>query len=357
VQRLARKPGWHRLSVRFGPDQTELAVDGNELATGKGVARPLAEIRLASSSAGKATAPPGLAGHFDDLRLSKLAEPVGGLEVDTAQDEARLAGGDQVFGTVQRADGSRVAMTAGGKETLLPWSEVSGLYFRRQAVAGRPVEGLLVRLEWRAAPGSDPRDLDQAEGALTAVSDAALTLATPYAGVLTIPRDRLRRLRVLGRGRRLVIDPTTHHLGNDIAAKDSALDPPYPEGGVLERTFELDKVPPGAAALALDVVQVVGEADGLPDSHRVRKGELRTNVSINGQPVDYLNRHITGRNETWERIRLPIPAGVLRPGRNRLRIEQVGIANDPHFLDDLGLVGMALEFAVDRRAGIPAGPP
>src|SRR5262249_43660675 len=29
VQRLARKPGWHRLAVRFDPDQTELAVDGN----------------------------------------------------------------------------------------------------------------------------------------------------------------------------------------------------------------------------------------------------------------------------------------------------------------------------------------
>src|SRR5262249_57506127 len=40
VQRLARAGGWHRLSVRFGPDRCEAAVDGNELSHGKGPAGP-----------------------------------------------------------------------------------------------------------------------------------------------------------------------------------------------------------------------------------------------------------------------------------------------------------------------------
>ena len=53
VQRLARKPGWHRLSLRFGPAQTEVAVDGNDLAHGKGPDGPLVEIRLASYVSGK----------------------------------------------------------------------------------------------------------------------------------------------------------------------------------------------------------------------------------------------------------------------------------------------------------------
>src|SRR5262249_16877655 len=94
VQRLARKPGWHRLSIRSGQGGTELAVDGNELAHGKGVSGPLAEIRLASYTMNKSSSPPGLAGHFDDLRLVRLAEPVGGHETDIAQDELRLASGD-----------------------------------------------------------------------------------------------------------------------------------------------------------------------------------------------------------------------------------------------------------------------
>ena len=53
VQRLARTPGWHRFSLRFGPAQTEASVDGKELAHGKGPDGPLVAIRLASSTPGK----------------------------------------------------------------------------------------------------------------------------------------------------------------------------------------------------------------------------------------------------------------------------------------------------------------
>jgi hypothetical protein len=212
------------------------------------------------------------------------------------------------------------------------------------------VEGLLVRLEWRSAPGRDPRDLDQADGALVGLSDSTLTLATPYAGTLAVPRDRLVSLRVVGRGRRLVIDPTAHHLGNDIVSQPPALDPPQPEGAVLERSFDLAAVPPGPAFVAADVVQVAGEAPGLQFSNLVKNGQLRTTVKLNGREVDYLNRHITTKNETPERIRLPIPAGLLREGRNVLRFEQAGIASDPNYLDDLGILEVALEFDPDRPA-------
>jgi hypothetical protein len=348
VQRLARKPGWHRLAVRFDPDQTELAVDGNNLAHGKGPGGPLVEIRLASYASENVEPPDGLAGHFDDLRLIRFSEPSRGLEIDPAQDEARLSGGDQVFGTARSADEERVVFRAAGKEVSLPWSDVSGLYFRRASAPGTMVEGLLVRLEWRSAPGRDPRDLDQADGALVGLSDSALTLATPYAGTLAVPRDRLVSLRVVGRGRRLVIDPTAHHLGNDIVSQPPALDPPQPEGGVLERSFDLEAVPPGPAFVAADVVQVAGEAPGLQFANLVKNGQLRTTVRLNGREVDYLNRHVASKNETPERIRLPIPAGLLKAGRNVLRFEQEGIASDPNYLDDLGILEIALEFDADR---------
>jgi hypothetical protein len=354
VQRLARKPAWHRLSLRFGPSQTEVAVDGNDLAHGKGPTGSLVEIRLASQATGKAPPPEKLAGCFDDLRLVRFTEPIGDLEIDASQDEVRLAVGDQLFGTVAVADGERVRAKVDDKLVTLPWSEVAGLYFRRGARQSAAVEGLLVRLEWRAAPGSDPSDLDAIEGALTAVSDKAFVLATPYAGVLTIPRDRHRALRVQGAGRRIVIDPSAHHLGDNISNTPPLLDPPQPEGGVLERAVELAEVPAVPAALVLDVVQVVGEASGLQFASLVQKGELRTNVALNGQPLDYLNRHITSKNETPERIRLPIPAGRLRRGRNVIRFEQAGIAGDPNYLDDLGLLGIALEFESQRPAGAGA---
>ena len=81
----------------------------------------------------------------------------------------------------------------------------------------------------------------------------------------------------------------------------------------------------------------------LPFASLVSKGELRTNVQINGKFVDYLNRHITSKTETPERIRLAIPAGLLLEGENRLRIEQVAEADRPNSLDDLGVLGIALE--------------
>ena len=357
VQRLARKTGWHRLSLRFGPSQTEIAVDGNDLAHGKGPGGPLVEIRLASSSSGKTEAPERVGGVLDDLRLVRFTEPIGGLEIDANQDELRLAGGDQLFGTLGNADGERLRLKVDDREVSLPWSEVSGVYFRRDARQGVPVEGLLARLEWRAAAGGDPGDLDMAEGALTAVSEAGLVLATPYAGRLTLPRDRRRWVRVQGNGRRIVIDPTAHHLGDQISSTPPMLDPPRPEGGVLERTVDLESVPAWPASLVLDVVQVVGEANGLPFADRVQKGELLTNVAINGKPIDYLNRHISSKNETPERIRLPIQAGVLHPGRNVIRFEQVAQAADPTSLDDLGVLGIALEFQADRPARPANGQP
>ena len=214
---------------------------------------------------------------------------------------------------------------------------------------------MLGQVEWLAAPGepSQPRDVDHAEGAITAVSASAITLQTPYTGTLTIPRDRLLRLRVMDRAWQLVLDPSAHHLGDNISTTPPLLDPPQPEGGVLERSFELSAVQPQPAFLVLDVVQVVGETAGLPYSNLVQKGELRTYVALNGKRIDYFNRYITTANETPERIRIPIPAAILKAGKNVIRIEQTGIANDPSWFDDLGILEIALQFS-RSGSGSPA---
>src|SRR5262249_41459679 len=161
VQRLARSAGWHRLSFRFASDRCELSVDGNELAHGKGFGGPLAEVRLASFGSGEGDPPEDLAAHLDDLRLVRFAEPGGDFEGDASQDEARLTGGDQLFGKILEADAERVRGVVDGSELALPWSEVSGLYFRRDSAPGALLSGLLVELEWRSAPGNDARDLDR----------------------------------------------------------------------------------------------------------------------------------------------------------------------------------------------------
>jgi len=364
VQRLARAPGWHRLTLRFSPEQTEIAVDGKELAHGKSPSGPLDTVRIATTSTGSSPVPPGLSGYLGEIQIVRFAEPPTSLEIDPTQDEVRLVAGDQLYGTIRQADPEHVVIEVDDKPVTLDWSEVAGLHFRRIPAAATAVEGALARLEWRAMPGepNKARDLDFAEGAITAISDAGITLATPYAGTLTIPRDRLARLRVLDRGWQCIIDPSAHHLGDNISTTPPLLDPPLPEGGVLERAFELDAVRPGHGCVVLDVVQAVGETAGSPYSNLVQKGELRTYVVVNGKRIDYINRHIMTSNETPERIRIPIPPDLLRPGGNVLRIEQTGIASDPTWFDDMGILQVALQFTLtvnptpDRPANSPAKP-
>ncbi len=67
----------------------------------------------------------------------------------------------------------------------------------------------------------------------------------------------------------------------------------------------------------LDLVQVVGEDNDPHFSQRVRDGELRTYAIVNGQRIDYINHYIKTRNETPERVAIPIPAGGCIPARTR----------------------------------------
>ena len=77
----------------------------------------------------------------------------------------------------------------------------------------------------------------------------------------------------------------------------------------------------------MDVVQVVGENSDPAYSQRVRDGELRTYVVVNGKRIDYLNRYIKTSNDAPERVAIPIPAGLLRPGKNTIRLELTGMAD------------------------------
>ncbi|MFO0890846.1 MAG: hypothetical protein U0790_17080 [Isosphaeraceae bacterium] len=356
VQRLSRTEGWHRLSFRFGPKQTEIAVDGKELAHGKGPSGPLQTLGIFTRATGAAAAAPGLAGRVGEVQLVQFAEPPASVEIDPTQDEVRLVVGDQLFGRIERADPGRVLIGLAGKQVEIRWSEVSGLYFRREPVPSRPVEGPWVRAEWRPSPGEASRDFDFAEGVVTALSPSSLTLETPYSGTLTIPTARLTRLRALDVAWRQVLDPSAHHLGDEIKTSSVTLDPPVPEGGVLERSFALDRVPAAPLSLVLDVIDVVGET-GSPFSNLIQKGEIRTFVALNGKRIDTLNHYISSANETSERIRIPLPANLLQAGRNVIRIEQTGTADDPTAFDDLEILQVAIQRPAATGTGAkPVGP-
>jgi hypothetical protein len=356
VQRLARSAGWHRLSVRFGPRQTEIAVDGKELAHGKGPPGPLQSFGFASRPAVPKSGGPQAAALVGEVQFVRFAEPPASVEIDPSQDEVRLVVGDQLFGRVVQADPRRVVVEVAGRPVSLDWSEVAGLYLRREPAPSRPLQGPWVRAEWRTSPGDSPRDLDFAEGAVTGLSRSHLTLETPYAGTLAVPMERMARIRLLDHCWRQVLDPAAHHLGDEIKTSPVALDPPVPEGGTLERRFTLERVGPEPLFLVLDVRDVVGET-GSPFSALVQKGEIRSHVALNGKRFDSLNRHVSTTNETPERIRIPLPPELLKPGENAIRIEQTGTAADRTAYDDLEILQIAIQRPMETAsAGAPTGP-
>ncbi len=342
VQRLPRVAGWHRLMLRFDAGSTEIAVDGKELAHGKGPSGPLTAIQLATTATAQAKSPaPSVI--FDDLSISRFAQPPAGLELDADQDEARLILGDQLFGTIERADLDSILMTIDSGPATLLWSEVAGLYLRREPRQGEPVEGLLARVSWFAGTSTDPAELDFAEGAIKSLDTRALAIATPYAGTLVIPRDRLVSIQVQAQGTRIVLDPAAHHLGDEISSTEPVLDPPQPEGATLSRELLLSAQPTMPAFVVLDLIGVVGEDNDPTFSRFVREGELRTWLAVNGKRIDYVNRFIKTRNETPERIAIPVPEGLLTAGKNTITLELTGMARRAKELDDLGVLQVAVE--------------
>ncbi len=344
IQPLIRKPGWHRLVVRFDADELDVAVDGDELAHGPGVVGPLAEIRLATHPTADLTSA-DLAVRFDDLSLVQFAASTAAGEFEPGLDEVRLISGDQLFGHLTAADPEGVSLDLDGQALRRPWAQVAGVRLRRQSEAAAPVAGPLVRVTWLAAgpQGVGPHPVDIIEGALLRADSEALAIDVPYAGLVLVPRDRFRRLDPLGQARRVVIAGHPYHLGDRYAAE---FEPPQPDPGPLELAFELAEVPEGATALVLDVVDVIGPTGTPVFSELVQQGQLRTRVRLNDTPLPDLNSRISGRNQAPERIRLDLAPGTLRPGRNRLQFEQTGTPDDPGKRDNLGLLGIALESTI-----------
>ena len=339
VQPLVRKPGWHRLSVRFDDQRTSLVVDGDDLAHGRGFDGPLIEVRLASEVLAAGQRPEGLSVVLDDLRLVRFAEPSGRFEVEPSNDEVRLISGDQLFGRVPSADASVVSFAIDGRALTPSWSEVAGLYFRRSPAPSSPISGQWVRAEWRTAPGDDARDVDFVEAALTGVDASAIHLMVPYVGKMSVNRDRLRRVVVLPRTTRVVIDTHSHHLGDRVVLD---IDPPQPEVAPVEYGFVLDAVPANPPSLALDVVGVIGEEGSEHFSQLVRKGQLRTRVFLNGRRLDDLNSKVS-KNDKPQRVRLAIPADALKVGRNIVRFEQTETDDEKKQRDNFGILNIGLE--------------
>jgi hypothetical protein len=359
VQRLLRIDGWRRLLVAFDPDRTQVLIDDAELAHGEGPGGPLAQVRLVRGPGPRRARvdqpdrdepSPSFA---SALRLTRSTRAVGMPESEPSRDEVMLVSGDQLFGEVPRATPSwvEVKLDPARPSVRLPWADLAGVYLRRvdPCAPSETLSGLWARVLFQPPGMETPDGPDVVEGVLTLADATTVRVRVPYGGEVAIPRARLIELQVLGGRARRVIDVGAYHLGSSVVPD---LDPPQPEGPTLEKVFTLDAVPASRPiSLAVDVVGVVGE-EGDPDfSDLVRAGELITRVRLNGMDLGTLNALVRERNDRPLRVRITLPDDALKAGPNTLRFEQTGTKDDPNRLDNLGILGIAVEWPLPSRGG------
>jgi hypothetical protein len=333
---VARQPGWHRLTVQFTTGSLRVTVDDAvvwfTLRQGPGGA--LRKIRLACVDGQTPKARRGQV-LFDDFSLARAVDEVRHPADDPSQDEVWLLSGDQLFGQLVQADRRTIAWRTQASQHTLAWGDVRGLFLRRETSPPQTTDGEHVRVWLRSGIG---QEIDLLEGVLRTLDNRRFTLQHAVLGKLEIDRARLHQLRWLFHGQRIELDNDCHHLGSRDKIVPS-LYPPRAEGLSLRRTFRPEAVP-REARLVVQVVQLKGPKDGMAKA--LERGEPLTEVVVNGQRVDYLNRYVDRPLAEPCRLTLSLPREVLRTGENVVEIRQTP-ERDTERYDHCGIYGLAVE--------------
>jgi hypothetical protein len=189
---VARTPGPHRLTLRFGPRSLAVLCDDSvlwhDLEHGPG--GRLLQVRLSCVEGEKGATTKGAVAWTEFAVAAAVDEPPR-PSGDSAQDEVWLADGDQLFGQLVRADRRTVVLKGRSGERSLPWSGVRGC-FLRAADAPRPADGERVRLLLHAPFGGEP---DVLLGVVRRFDDRTLTLTHALFGSVVLERGRVKEVR------------------------------------------------------------------------------------------------------------------------------------------------------------------
>jgi hypothetical protein len=178
--------------MAFSPDSLVVTSDDAVLwySRRQGPGGSLRQVRLACTAVGNGGS--NGAAVFDDFTVARSLDELRHQDADPAQDEVWLLSGDQVLGQVPRADGRGIEVRGVFGSRTLSWSEVRGIFPRRQPVPVRKTEGELVRIWLRGESGAAA---DEWEGAVRQLDEHHLTLLHPVLGEQKIERGRLQQLR------------------------------------------------------------------------------------------------------------------------------------------------------------------
>ncbi len=264
------------------------------------------------------------------------------IRLEILQDGVRLRDGSQIYGKLETLNSQQVELYGIAGKTRLALDQIAAVYLRRERPRPQVSTGVIVRL-WFEATGewtSEPSRWNSLIVRLVASDGQTWLVDHPDLGRLKIARSEFRRLDVLHVGRRIVIAPHFHHLGNEMRPW---FDVAPPEGTQLQVRFELHQPISTPVQLSVTVVELEGESHGARFENLVRTGWLQTQVRLNGQVVDYLNRHLKRSTAEPHRLLIPLPEGLLKQGPNTLEFSQTPQDGRPGEFDDCGLFDIALQ--------------
>ena len=190
---VKRTAGPHRLTVRFHAHSLAVLCDDEVLWHNleHGPGGPLQSVRLVCQEGEKGAVAKGkvawseftLAAAVDELR-----RPLG----DSSQDDVWLTEGDQVFGSITRADRSSLTIRGAFGEKPLPWSAIRGCFFKGVGAGGPQLQGERVRLFLHSPNGGEP---DVLHGVITRMDEKTVTLRHAVLGEIKLQRGRVKEVR------------------------------------------------------------------------------------------------------------------------------------------------------------------
>lgn len=347
--------GLHWFNLQWRPDRTTLSIDDLVLSVSRSSMIKIPRIsRVILSADRQPDSPVWSVGAFGLYDHESYSPPV---QRSLTDDLVQVTGGHEFLGELIALNQNSLEIK---NETTrkISTGHIRTLLSRDDKVAGRWLNGPVVRITFRNPTLSQfqieeekatlerlgllqpPQEMaDCVEGVLISMTDSALELGLSQGGTVKVSRIDLISMNPIGATGLRVLASRPHHLGDEV---DFKVIPPEPEGNHLALDFETNAEEAAyRVSLAVDVLQVLG-ANIPPFIESIKRGELVTEIWINDQKIDTLNRHVLDRNEKPQRIMIALPEGIVKPGSNRLEFRQKGQKNDPNYLDDLSILGVRL---------------
>jgi hypothetical protein len=349
-QSLAVSDGWHSFIAVVDQDRTRLIVDDAILASFPAPQVPLRSILFCPGTDRSANAL-----WIDALQARRFMPASNKVPVlDKASidgDRIVLATGDELFGRLKNIERSQVSIDTFGATQSLAWTQLSGLSWRqpKQPVqqSVRPERGIVSQIELQPYVDRPDQSTQQLHVTILKSESKSMIVQHSLLGELTIRWSDVRHVRSTFFGESILLDARRFHLGNAIR-DDFHRD--LPDGTDLTTAYQLHEVPRGRAFLSLDVAELEAAGPtappGSPFLSELRAGKLVTEVSVNEQPIGTLNSKIRFRTscQNPDRIRLEVPGGVLKSGKNVLRLRQKPLKESGREYDDCEVGNFRLEF-------------